>query len=92
LNHNELSIIPPLPLNCSMYPFNSSSSSHHTKPLLSFPAQSSNRINEEYLTRMRHIIESSTNTNEIKPIELSIHRHQSIPINRLDSPSPTIST
>jgi hypothetical protein len=75
-----------------MYPFDSSSSSSHKNPLLSFPAQSSNRINEEYLTRMHHIIASSNNSNEIKPIELSIYRHRPIPIHRFDSASPTIST
>jgi hypothetical protein len=92
VNNNELSIIPPLPLSSSMYPFGSSSSSPHKKPLLSFPVQSSNRINEEYLTQMRRIIASSNNSNDIKPIELSIYRHQSIPIHRFDSSSPTIST
>ncbi|UJR26729.1 hypothetical protein I4U23_008044 [Adineta vaga] len=103
LRNSDSTIIPPLPLDCSMYPFTSSSSSHK-KPALSFPAHSSNRINEEYLTQMRRIIESSspssssstatttTNSNEIKPIELSIHRRQSIPIHRFDSTSPTIST
>jgi hypothetical protein len=73
-----------------MYPFGSST--HNVRPLLSFPVQSSNRINEEYLTRMRRIVESSTNKNEHKPIELSVHHRQSIPIHRFDSTSPSVST
>jgi hypothetical protein len=75
-----------------MYPFGLSSISTHIKPLLSFPVQSSNRINEEYLAQMHHIIASTNDSNETKLIELSIHRHQSIPIHRFDSDSPTIST
>jgi hypothetical protein len=78
-----------------MYPFGSSTSSPHKKPLLSFPVQSSNRINEDYVTRMHRIIASSSSSNnpdETKPIELSIYRHPSIPIHRFDSASPTIST
>jgi hypothetical protein len=92
VNNNELSIIPPLPLSSSMYPFDSSSTSSHRKPLLSFPAHSSNRISEEYLTQLRQIIASSDNTNDIKPTELPIYRHQPISIHRFDSASPTIST
>ncbi|CAF0849742.1 unnamed protein product [Adineta steineri] len=93
MTNNGTSMIPPLPLNCSIYPFNSYSSSHHTKPSLSFPAQSSNRINEEYLTKMHQIIESSssTNSNETEPIELPIHHSQSIPIHRLDCALPAMS-
>jgi hypothetical protein len=92
VNNNEPSIIPPLPLNSSMYPFGSSSFSPHVKPFLSFPAQSSNRINEEYLKQMRQIIASSDDSNETKPIELSIDHRQTISIHRFDSASPTIST
>ena len=78
-----------------MYPFATSSSSsteYPNKKPLSFPVQCSNRINEEYLTEMHRIIASSNNSNETKPIELSVYRHQSIPIHRFDSDSPTIST
>ncbi|CAF3418912.1 unnamed protein product [Rotaria sp. Silwood1] len=92
MNKNEPSIIPPLPLNCSIYPFGSSSSSNRTKSLISFPTQSSNRINEEYLTQMHHIIESSDNLSETKPNERSILHCQPIPIHRFDSTSPSIST
>jgi len=91
VNNNELSIIPPLPLSSSMYPFDSSSTSYK-KPLLSFPAHSSNSISEEYLTQLRHIIASSDNKNETKSTELPIYRHQSRSIHRFDSASPTIST
>ncbi|CAF4225344.1 unnamed protein product, partial [Rotaria sp. Silwood2] len=92
MNKNEPSAIPPLPLNCSIYPFDSSSSSNRTKPLSSFPTQSSNRINEEYVTQMNHIIESSNNLNETKSNERSILHCQPIPIHRFDSISPSIST
>ncbi|CAF1016011.1 unnamed protein product [Rotaria sordida] len=49
MNKNEPSIIPPLPLKCSIYPFDLSSSSDRTKPLLSFPTQPSNNLNETKL-------------------------------------------
>lgn len=91
MNNNELPIIPPLPLNCSMYPFGSSSSPVN-KPLASFPVKSSNNINEEYLKHMHDIIASSDNSDDVKPIELSIYHHRSIPIHRFGSASPTIST
>lgn len=80
-----------------MYPFDSSStssssSSSFKKSSISFPVQSTNHINKEYLARMHDIIASSKNSNEIKPIELSIYRRQSIPIHRFASDSPTTST
>ncbi|CAF1453084.1 unnamed protein product [Adineta ricciae] len=89
--NTDSTTVPPLPLDSSMYPFCSPSSlSAQVKPLLSFPAHSSTRINEEYLRQMRHIIEtsssSSTNSSELKPIELPIHIH------RFDSTSPSLST
>ncbi|CAF3653405.1 unnamed protein product [Rotaria socialis] len=93
MNKKEPSNIPPLPLNSSVYSLGSYSSANHIKPLLSsFPTQSSNRINEEYIAQLCHIIESSTSSNETKPDEGSTHRSQSIPIHRFDSTSPSIST
>jgi len=84
---SSFSIIPPLPLNSSMYPFGSSSTSPLNKPLTSFPIQSSNRINEEYLAQMHHIAQSTDDLNE-----RTTHRRQSMPIHRFDSNSPTVST
>ncbi len=94
MNNNDLSIIPPLPLDLSMYPFGPSSTSPQKKPLSSFPVRSSNRINEEYVARMHRIIASSSSENldETKLIELSMTRQRTIPIDRFDSESPTIST
>jgi hypothetical protein len=74
-----------------MYLFGSSST--QKKPLLSFPVQSSNRINEEYVAQMHRIIASSSdNSDETKPIGLWITREQSISMHRFDSASPTVST
>lgn len=58
MNKKDASKIPPLPLNSSVYSFGSTASINFAKPLLSFPTESSNQVNEEYLANMRQIIES----------------------------------
>ena len=93
----DLPIVPPLPLCSSMHLFGSSSSSPREKPLTSFPVQSSNRINEEYVAQMRRIIASSSSSSseiqeDTKLIELTIDHRKSIVVHQLTSTSPAIST
>ncbi|CAF1183641.1 unnamed protein product [Rotaria sordida] len=69
-NDEESTIISWLPLSSSISQCDSSTSFCNVKPLLSFPIQSSTHINDEYVTRVRHIIESwNDHENELKSIQ-----------------------